>query len=357
MPDSWDYNAFLTDPAGGQGTAPAFNWESYQQQIQETMGRTTDIGDITPPPVQYGDDPRVQAALATREAQVGSIQDRAKQSAMALGVRSAGFERYMKNLDAIRGGMAETKEKKGEEGGADEAAIAQAATYVEETKARTDQVRAILEGLDRDMTQEREEAKAHSAQVAVQSILGQYGREERRIADQYGLDSAEWKELQGEKSQSLAAAGSQIQVEYQRLAEAQRTNILNATVDTETKMHMYTGFQEQQHVEIMAAVAKESDAWDLNYAQSQLALEGLSMAGFSEMADYIASIPDYYIDNSEIVALMSEIGAERRAEEEAKRAQKNLEADRRGSLPNALPTGNRPYRGAFGSKSYQRGFY
>jgi len=80
---------------------------------------------------------------------------------------------------------------------------------------------------------------------------------------------------------------------------------------------MYTGFQEQQHVETILAVAKSTDLYNIQAAQWNVGIEQLKMSQYNDMADYMASIPDFYVDTSPLVALMSEVAGEKMAQMEA----------------------------------------
>ena len=319
-----EQNAFLSDKPSGETST---DFTAFRKSIADIAQRTTDIDETqTPDAGSTSSDPRIKAAIQTFRSQVGSIKDRANQQAEALKLRGAGFEQSISNLEAIQAeqnAQTDTSNERNQE------AIDQAAKYVEATRERAASVRQLIQTTTEDMTSDRKEAKAHSAQVAVQSVMGKYAQEEKRISEAFGTDSAEYTQLQQEKQTALATVGSEIQVAYQQMAEEQNKNILNATVTAEEKMSMYTGFQEQQHVETILAVGKSTEMYNIQAAQWNVGIEQLKMAQYNDMADYIASVPDFYVDTSQLVTLMSEIAAEdtaRRQEAEAnRRADMNTE--------------------------------
>ena len=324
-----EQNAFLTDkPSGGTST----DFTKFRESIANIAQRTTDIPETQAPStsgfsmpvkgfqgieqqsIDVGSDPRIKAALQTFKSQVGSLKDRANQQAEAIKLRSAGFEQSITNLEAIQ---AEQRATAGDSTEKNQEAIDKAAQYVQDTRRRALEVRQLIQDTAKDMTQERSSAKAHSAQVAVQGVMGKYAQEEKRVAQSHGTDSAEYAQLQDEKQIALATVGSEIQTAYHQMAEAQDQNILAATVGAEEKMNMYTGFQEQQHVETILAVAKSTDLYNIQAAQWNVGIEQLKMAQYNDMADYMASIPDFYVDTSPLVALMSEVAGEKFAQMEA----------------------------------------
>lgn len=196
-------------------------------------------------------------------------------------------------------------------------AVEKADEYVKSARARVGQVLTKLESLSEDITKDWSFSKAHDMQVAAQGVLGAMKAEEKGILENYGPDSAEYQQFKMTKARSLALAQSDIHGKYNQTWTAIKTSVLNATNEAMQKLHMYTSFQEQQHVETLKAMAQYSAAYEMQVAQTQLGIENLKMAGLENLANWLVQTPTFAVDMGPFLAQLSELAEANWAEKPA----------------------------------------
>lgn len=247
---------------------------------------------------------RAQAAIGTYASQRKAMEQTAEKAASGLEVKGAATAESMQRLGVI-GEQAEARRGAASELWA--GAVGKAGEYVQATYARTKEVVGQLEGIFNSISEGRDFAKAHAAQAGVQAVLGSMESEGRAISEQYGQDSKEYQQFTERKQKGLATLNSNITTSFQSLSEAAGNNYLNATAGALEKMNMYSGFQEQQHVETMKAMAKSTEMYDLQTSQFLVGVEQLRMASMDDMANWIVQTPSYMMDALPVVNLLAEL--------------------------------------------------
>lgn len=201
-----------------------------------------------------------------------------------------------------------------------DAAVGKAREYALEAHQRTQEGlqkidewgKAIYEGLDF--------TKAHDMLVAVESTVGSLREEDRQIAQKYGVDSAEYQQFQAGKSRALGIAQSTIQASHGKLRAEIGTNILQAKSTYLERGDMYESFQQQQDVEISAAMAKAKATYDLDISGRLIAIEQLKIAGWENLANWIIETPVFAMDAMDVVGFMGQLAVGQMERESAEGA-------------------------------------
>lgn len=163
-------------------------------------------------------------------------------------------------------------------GAAWERAVEKADDYVIATRQRTAEAMNRLDDMATEMGKNRDFAKAHDMQAAVQTMMGSMVGNEREILQRYGQGSAEHQQFLASKRTSLGTLQSNLHASYQRLAEQQDQVILQATNEAQLQSHMYENFQEQQHVKTLEAAANADALYSLQVTQGLISIDKLRMA-------------------------------------------------------------------------------
>ena len=187
-------------------------------------------------------------------------------------------------------------------------AAKKAGEYVDATRSRTTQTLRELDTLFEGLNTDRDFEKAHAMQAGVQATLGSMETEGRAITEKYGVDSKEFQVFTKKKMKSLGNMQSQIEVGYANVIEEAGRNFLNARTGLAERMHMYTGFQEQQHVETLRGMARSSESYALQTSQFLLTVEQMKMAGMDDLANWMVGTPEFSMELGSLMASMVDIG-------------------------------------------------
>ena len=200
-------------------------------------------------------------------------------------------------------------------------AMQEADDYAKAAMQKVSDVTAKVEGIFREWQQDRSSSKAAAMQAGVQSIAGSMQEQQKNIAQTYGVNSAEYAGFQGAKVKTLGTLFSNIQVQFQQMADTAYNSFIQTYSDTATKMNTMTSYQEQQHVDTIKAAAQAQDSMKIQQTQlglATLAAEGTVYQGFMDMMN---NIPTYVMDSAPAAsAIMDMI----KADQEDKQAQEAL---------------------------------
>jgi len=254
------------------------------------------------------------AAIQNYQQQAAVTQKEATKAATGLEMVGASTMQGMQNLEALQGSIRAKAQSVSEEWGA---AAEKADEYVTAARSRVGAVLAKIDEINEQIGIDRDFAKAHSMQVAVQSSIGAMKTEERNIAENYGVDSKEYQQFQESKRTSLATLQSSIHANYAQLQEQQGITYLNTVSDAYTKSNMYVGFQEQQHVEMLKFKEESKNAYALQSAQLEVSIEQLKMSGMENLANWIIETPTFSVDSTPMIALISDLVSTQKANEQA----------------------------------------
>lgn len=298
QPSTFNYEAFLSDVGkAAEKTRQVVLPDPAKEQAFKSWaatGRGKFPGGVGSTEYQQW-----QAISGDWEKQKDLLQRQAEKAATALEMKAGGTAAGMQKLEEMQ-----QKALTSQQTATDlwTGAAKKAGEYVEATKLRTKQTLAQLDDLFKQIGTNRDFAKAHAMQVSVQSVIGSMDTELRATAEKYGVESKEYQEKLGRKRIALGNIQSQIHTGYQQIAEEQAKNFMNARVETATKMNMYTGFQEQQHVETLMGMAGASQAYELQASEFVVQTEMLKMAGLDDMANWLIQTPEFSLDLSSLVA-------------------------------------------------------
>jgi hypothetical protein len=241
-------------------------------------------------------------------------QKEAEKAATAQEMMGDVTTQYMQNLEAIQ---ARTRAQMESSEDAFGAAAEKADEYVQAARGRVSTVLNKLDEINTQIMEDRDFAKAHAMQASVQATLGSMKAEERNIIENYGMDSKEYQQFVGSKQTALATVQSNIHASYQRLADEQGKTYMNVTADAMTKSHMYLGFQEQQHVEMLKYREQSKQAYALQAAQFDVGVEQLKMAGMENLANWIIETPTFSMDMTPLVTMIGDLVQTQKAAEQA----------------------------------------
>ncbi len=319
--DTFDSNKYLQAINTSSGSTPktSFNYDAFLGDINKAATSTAQVNipdpagiykiakkTFQPKYTPAGQQQRGMAGslMADYQTKAQAMKDQAAKAATALEMKGAATVQSMTALEALQAQSAANRQSSAD---AWVQAAGKAEEYVADTRARSVQALGDMDRIFSEMNQGRDFAKAHSVQAGVQATIGAMDAELRQIRQ--GAKSPEdlaKQEMQfnQKKRTALGNMQSQIEVGYQQIAEEANKNYFNARADTATKMAMYSGFQEQQHVETLMGMAKSGDAYALADAQFQLTVEQLKMAGMDDMAGWIVSTPQFSVELAPLMAGM-----------------------------------------------------
>jgi hypothetical protein len=249
----------------------------------------------------------IQAGIEDYNTQSEALKKKAEKAATALEAKGAYTSQTMKNIEAIQAQAALDKTSTGQMWSQ---AAEKAGEYVEATKLRTTQVLQDVDRIFEELNQGRNFEKAHAMQAGVQSTLGAMAEEERAIRQSAKSPEDLEKKLQQfnqKKTTALGKMQSELEVGYANITEEANQNYLKARTDAAVEMNMYTGFQEQQHVETLMGLAKSSEAYALSESQFQLAAEQLKMSGMTELSEWITNTPEFVMELAPLMAVASNV--------------------------------------------------
>ena len=298
------------------------NYADYEQKIKEAAAGIRNVeGDITPvtgytPSVkttgQWGTSSQLTGSRAATEsaikssavAQQADLQKQAEKAASALEMMGSATLSGVQGLESIQGTLREQVQSSADAFGA---AAEKADEYVQAARGRVTEVLTQLDELNTKITKDLDFAKAHSMQASVQGVLGSMKAEERNIAQTYGTSSPEYAQFQASKRTALGTVQSNIQASYAQIRSEQAVSYQNAFADTATKMNMYVGYQEQQHVEMLKFQEEEQAATALQGAQLDATIEQMKMSGLENLANWIVQSPTFTMDVTPMVTALSSL--------------------------------------------------
>lgn len=316
MANDFDSSRYLKafDPASPT-TRTSFNYDAFLADIGKTAQQTREVSipSLAPVEAMRAKLPTTKRAETARLGIETGMQDwqtqaevtkkRAEKAATALEMKGAQTVASMQSLEALQA-EARTMQGRGETLWVE--AAKKAGEYVDATRSRTVQTLRELDNLFEGLNTDRDYAKAHAMQAGVQATLGAMETEGRAITEKYGVDSKEFQVFTEKKMKSLGNMQSQIEVGYANVIEEANRNYLNARTGAAEKMHMYTGFQEQQHVETLMGMARSSESYALQTSQFMLAVEQMKMAGMDDLANWMVGTPEFSMELAPLMALATE---------------------------------------------------
>jgi hypothetical protein len=274
------------------------------------------------------------SAIKNYEQQILSTQKQAERSASALEMAGKATENYLSGLDTInenfQNRVSSTKE-------AFSAAAEKADDYVQASKGRVNEVLTKLDEINTQIAKDRDFAKAHDMQAAVQTSLASMKAEERNILETYGTDSKEFMQFQQSKRSSLATIQSNIQANYANLAEDHAKTYLGIVESAYTKSNMYLGYQEQQHVEMLKYQAEQEAAYNMQIAQFETSIEQLKMGGMENLANWLVETPSFAMDSTPLVTLLADLAQTQEANRMAEAQMNNSNQGTNSRIVNAYP--------------------
>jgi hypothetical protein len=305
------------------------NYEDYENKIKEAAAQTRQVSGSIAPLTNYtpsytvagqrgtkstltGSRKATQEALvSSAKAQQASVQEQAGKAASALEMVGSATLSGVKNLESLQSTIQNQVTSSAD-------SFAKAATkadeYVQASRERVTKVLSELDGISKSITKDLDFAKAQSMQASVQATLGSMKTEERNIASTYGTDSPEYAQFQASKKTALGTVQSNIQASYASTKSAAATAYMNAYSDTATKMNMYVGYQEQQHVDMLQYQETQQAATQLQAAQLSASIEQMKMSSLENLANWIVESPSFTLD---VTSMVTELAGLEQAESTA----------------------------------------
>lgn len=305
----------LTQAAAGASNptvTPTTSWDAYQKTLQEAVTKTgTVVGRDTIYPLYK----QASALGGETKAAAGSLYGSYKDQLAALqtqaGINSSALqmvgEATQASIQRLEGIQANVNQEYGSTQQAWGEAAAKADEYVQAARARVGEVLGKLDEIFKQITIDRDFAKAHAMQSQVQSVIGSMKNEERGILENYGSDSAEYQQFKMGQSNTLAVAQSNVHAAYQQFQEQQNLTYLTAVNEAMWKQNMYTSFQEQQHVEMLKYMAGAKAEYAMQKAQFDIGVEQLKLAGMENVANWMIQTPVPMMDAMSTIAMLSDI--------------------------------------------------
>lgn len=152
--------------------------------------------------------------------------------------------------------------------------------------------------------------RAHDMEVAVQSTVDGMNELERQTLQQYGADSDEYRQLQMSKGRTLANVLSTTQAAYGKMVAEVNTHIMNAKAEFQKESSMYQSFQEQQEVEIRAAMANADAAYAMEASSFMVQSEMMKLAGWEDLANWQIETPVFSMDASATLGFIGSLAME-----------------------------------------------
>ena len=181
----------------------------------------------------------------------------------------------------------------------------------------TARVMGQLTDLSKQMTTDMNFAKAHDMQVTAQAVIGSMKQAEDNVLSQYGPDSAEYQQFKMSKSKSLALAQSQLHADYAKLDSERKTTMFGVMAQAQTAGEQLVGYNRQNHVNTMTAMATSVAQYQIQETQTLLGLEQLRSQVGNDITDYLASSPSYAVDLQPFLMELNEAYAAEQATKKA----------------------------------------
>lgn len=314
----FDPGIYLKDSSTLAKGEDPFKYDIFRQAVSDIAEKTRevqvpDLYGIQKGAIRTGKFPRksferaqLEAAASSYGAQAESTKQQAEKAAKALTLQGATTEMSMQRLGQLSQEAYESKATASEQWGN---AAEQAAEYVQSASLRTKDALARLDGINKDIAQGRDYAKAHAMNAAVQSVIGSLSELEDQTIQKYGVDSKEYQQFRAKKAQSLSTTQSQIETSYRQLAEQQNITYMNASNELQWKEDMYESYQQQQHVETLRYLAQADQAYDLQFSQFQVALAQMRGTTMENMANWMVETPTFSVDMMPYVSLIADMVA------------------------------------------------
>ena len=312
--------ADLNIEAMSRPTTPTTDYSGLQKQVATAAASTRDVGVTALPKSPTGNLDGIrkkvgQAAVGDYYTQAAAMRGQAEKAGIGIEMMGQSSIDSLMRLDEIGEKAANQYESAAAMW---DAPAEQADEYVTAARARMRESLTILEGINAQMGKDMGFAKAHDMQVAAQSVLGSMKTEERNILQTYGANSKEYESFMVSKQVSLATAQSMIHGSYAKLQHERDLTYMNATNESMMKHNMYTGFQEQQHVEMLKWREETKQAYSLQYAQFEIGLEQLKGSTMENMANWIIESPNFTMDAAPVVTLIADLEQASKEERDAR---------------------------------------
>lgn len=185
--------------------------------------------------------------------------------------------------------------------------IGAAEKYAGEAQQRTIEGLAKIDEWGKTMMETLDFSRAHDMEVAVHSTVDGLNQMERQTLQQYGADSDEYRQFQMSKGNTLAGILSTTQATYAKLQGEIQSNLMKAKSDFLTQSDMYTSFQQQQEVEIRAAMANAEAAFALDSSAATAQSEMMKMAGWEDLANWQLETPVFAVDSMGTVNFIAQL--------------------------------------------------
>lgn len=236
--------------------------------------------------------------------QATSLKGQAEKAAGAIEMKAAGTASYIQNLEQLQAEQAMSNTSMATQWSQ---AAKQAEEYVADARLRTTQTLREFDSIYKSITQDRDYAKAHAMQAGVQSVIGSMAEEEeylRRTAKSPEDLTKQLLQFNQKKRTALGTMQSNIEAAYSQLIEESTTNYMGTRANLIDRMHMYTGYAEQNHINTLLEKAKASEAYSLANAQFMVSIEQMKLAGLSEFAEFAMNTPEFTMELAPVISAM-----------------------------------------------------
>ena len=260
------------------------------------------------PTVPGGLDPKLRTvgeeAVKAHEARKPVIAAEARKSQAALGQVTEATIEYQAAIDK---NVARVSNARASVLGDFESAIGKAETYAGEARERTVRGLQMIDDIATSIYEKMDVGKAWDMEVAVQSTVEGMSDMERQTLQQYGPDSDEYRQFQAGKGKTLAGVLTNIQGLYARLGVETANAMAKTKADYLTQADMYESFQQQQDVEISAAMSNAKAAFELQASEFIAQQEMLKMTGWENLANWQVASPTGSSDSMEVVNFLGQL--------------------------------------------------
>jgi hypothetical protein len=186
-------------------------------------------------------------------------------------------------------------------------AASKAKDYVKEGYERLSSITGKMESIFEQMDSDRDFAKTHALNAAVQTTLGSIEGQGRDIAREYGVNSKEYQQFTENKQVALGQVQSSIEASWQQMKDAGTTSFMNAYGTAAVDLATHISYKEQQHVDILAASARYTQEYSMQLAQMQTAIAQMRGTALDDWANWIIGTPEFNMDISPFMATLSEM--------------------------------------------------
>jgi hypothetical protein len=238
------------------------------------------------------------------ETQRQTTQEQADRAGTALEMQGANTVNTLQGLDRLQGAMGERVQSALDTWNA---SVEKADEYVQSARTRAGQMVAKLDEINKQIGIDRDFAKAHDMQAAVQATLGAMKGEERNIAQMYGVGSKEYASFRASRINTMAQIQSQVQSNYAKLREEQQISYMGAVGEAMTQGNMFIGYNEQNHIQTMQLAAQNSSAYLMQQSEFELGIEQLRSSNMENLANWLVETPVFSLDTGPVVATIAEI--------------------------------------------------